>query len=311
MFSGPPPGLRPVLSEYMGAVQAFQSKQWRKSADQYLLAFRKLGKRAPWAHYILDGYTSLLTEEHTYPTDSDLATLRTVSRDKNRPLVVRTQAAFALGLSLWLRGDRDGAAEAYRKCVFMHESARAADKSFKLNSLPLGAPATAAAQLAANENLVRQNLAVLEGRGGLKSPGARDARRLSPGVPVNVRPFEEEGGRACDACRLERGQRKLKQCARCELAWYCDPECQRAAWRRGHKRVCHVGVAVGDTVVLGKLQSRPELNGKRGIVQEATEQEGRWAVELCDGGSRQISIAEKNLKRVRVAGMQPGMAVAD
>eukprot|EP00242_Pyramimonas_sp_CCMP2087_P008547 CAMPEP_0198214914 /NCGR_PEP_ID=MMETSP1445-20131203/45362_1 /TAXON_ID=36898 /ORGANISM="Pyramimonas sp., Strain CCMP2087" /LENGTH=206 /DNA_ID=CAMNT_0043890339 /DNA_START=249 /DNA_END=865 /DNA_ORIENTATION=+ len=32
--------------------------------------------------------------------------------------------------------------------------------------------------------------------------------------------------------------RILLRCSRCKAAMYCDPECQRAHWRDGHRRVC-------------------------------------------------------------------------
>ena len=41
--------------------------------------------------------------------------------------------------------------------------------------------------------------------------------------------------RMCNHCGKERG--KLI-CSRCRGARYCSEECQREAWRAGHKRVC-------------------------------------------------------------------------
>ena len=38
----------------------------------------------------------------------------------------------------------------------------------------------------------------------------------------------------CDHCGLSK---KVKNCARCKLARYCSPECQRANWSR-HKQTC-------------------------------------------------------------------------
>ena len=56
---------------------------------------------------------------------------------------------------------------------------------------------------------------------------------------------EEDGGaqskkkttttRVCDEC----GERvALHKCSRCKRARYCSAECQREAWRGGHKAVC-------------------------------------------------------------------------
>ncbi|KAK0236593.1 hypothetical protein EDD85DRAFT_578844 [Armillaria nabsnona] len=34
-------------------------------------------------------------------------------------------------------------------------------------------------------------------------------------------------------------ERALKQCSSCSNAYFCDPVCQRIAWRNGHKESCH------------------------------------------------------------------------
>jgi hypothetical protein len=43
----------------------------------------------------------------------------------------------------------------------------------------------------------------------------------------------------CGACKREAAG--LQRCARCKQAFYCNQECQRAAWRAGHKLECLAG----------------------------------------------------------------------
>ena len=56
---------------------------------------------------------------------------------------------------------------------------------------------------------------------------------------------------------------KLKSCARCRKVAYCSVECQTADWKARHKDECGKRLEVGETFLLCKLVSRPELNGCR------------------------------------------------
>jgi hypothetical protein len=62
----------------------------------------------------------------------------------------------------------------------------------------------------------------------------------------NVSLAEQENGtsavsrKACSHCgsKPAPGAKAFFQCARCAAAQYCGKECQKAAWKAGHKRVC-------------------------------------------------------------------------
>ncbi|KAI9031187.1 hypothetical protein DFJ74DRAFT_702213 [Hyaloraphidium curvatum] len=58
------------------------------------------------------------------------------------------------------------------------------------------------------------------------------------GYTYDIDPLE-----SCDQCRqtVEEGH-TLRRCARCRVAVYCGPDCQRAAWNDGHRDAC---VAIG------------------------------------------------------------------
>ncbi|KAI9034539.1 hypothetical protein DFJ74DRAFT_649825 [Hyaloraphidium curvatum] len=49
----------------------------------------------------------------------------------------------------------------------------------------------------------------------------------------------EDPEETCDRCRKPAPESgPLRRCARCRVTLYCGPECQRDAWRDGHKDVC-------------------------------------------------------------------------
>lgn len=41
---------------------------------------------------------------------------------------------------------------------------------------------------------------------------------------------------------------RLRRCARCQKARYCSAECQKAAWRAGHKSVCQSATVGSDSL---------------------------------------------------------------
>lgn len=44
---------------------------------------------------------------------------------------------------------------------------------------------------------------------------------------------------SCDHCgKVHQQQKSLRRCALCKAAWYCDKDCQTAAWKAGHKQAC-------------------------------------------------------------------------
>ena len=69
----------------------------------------------------------------------------------------------------------------------------------------------------------------------------------------------EVAGAACDRCGVARGYTKtgrLKACSRCSLAYYRCKECQKAAWKAGHREACRKPgeIKVDDWMVLRDLE---------------------------------------------------------
>ena len=58
-------------------------------------------------------------------------------------------------------------------------------------------------------------------------------RAVARGAPPGAGPGASRAGRTCSRCALP----AAVQCSRCKQA-YCDPDCQRADWRAGHRLEC-------------------------------------------------------------------------
>ena len=139
-----------------------------------------------------------------------------------------------------------------------------------------------------------------------------------------------------------------KQCGACEKVCYCSAACQKKHWRRkpdGHKAECklHVAakkktasigpahasssggnrddssggggriaqplvIAVGCRVRIEGIQSKPELNGTKGVVTQAVAaiKKMRWHVQLDDTGAV-VSLSESCLVPIAAAPKDHGI----
>lgn len=98
----------------------------------------------------------------------------------------------------------------------------------------------------------------------------------------------------------------MKVCTRCQFAYYCSPDCQRAAWKIGHKQTCRKPSErkVGDQMYLKDLQKRGDLNGRLIWLVEP-DGEDRWAVRVCfsqsDEEEANFSVGSDKLYHIRPA----------
>jgi tetratricopeptide (TPR) repeat protein len=110
------------------------------------------------------------------------------------------------------------------------------------------------------------------------------------------------GGDRCDRCGQPASENApLKRCARCQLAYYCSPECSKQAWKAGHKAACRAPgqFEVGDKVQVQGLVSQPQLNGSILEVRGAAPGgAGRIATALI-GGEVEKALKPENLRRLR------------
>ena len=53
--------------------------------------------------------------------------------------------------------------------------------------------------------------------------------------------FEGDDNTICTTCKKTTSDgKKFPACGRCKKAWYCSTSCQKEAWVKGHKSICHM-----------------------------------------------------------------------
>ncbi|KAJ3075284.1 hypothetical protein HDU98_008640 [Podochytrium sp. JEL0797] len=84
----------------------------------------------------------------------------------------------------------------------------------------------------------------------------------------------------CDSC----GERNstLKKCESCRTESYCSRECQRIAWKAGHKQICrpHDEIKRGDFVWVDGLTSSSDWNKDFALVDDFDDETGRGVEHL-------------------------------
>ncbi|XP_041374011.1 uncharacterized protein LOC121387067 [Gigantopelta aegis] len=53
--------------------------------------------------------------------------------------------------------------------------------------------------------------------------------------------FEGDGPEVCTQCgkkHVDNGGKMFPMCSKCKKAWYCSQNCQKIAWKKGHKKIC-------------------------------------------------------------------------
>ena len=302
------------------AVTAAQREEWRLAADKYLEATLKAPSK--WAenrYHIFHGYTTILRDSghNLSPTHADIKALKRMAKDEVEPILFRVEAGFTLGVLRWDSGEREKAAEHYRRVLDLAPTASSLETSRRVATT--GADGRSLQfQLVGeviNETVgtVRDNLNILENpRGAYIGPRSQDARVT--GIPMTPRGEPDPeilrrlavGGSECDCCHVKRNQvdqHELLRCGRCKNAYYCSSACQKQQWRAGHKQACRAPgqIEAGDYMKLKGLVSRPELNSRVGrVVRAAPGQSGRWEV-MVPGLSNSISVATEKLVHIRPA----------
>ncbi|KAK3249693.1 hypothetical protein CYMTET_40885 [Cymbomonas tetramitiformis] len=317
---------------------------WRACADAYKTGYELGAPDWHLGYCCVSGFTSVLRETHFPASTDDLSFLRQLGKAEDVPALHRAQAQFTYGLMKWLGGERESAARNYREAIAIGEKASASDRARK-ETLPDGAtqqyvPKTSGPVLDEVMQGARENLEVLEGQrtGPLskeESPpgttqGLAPLKRVhavpaGPGVHPAVMDQALEqlrvSGSSCDQCGRQRGGKgvasggeevNLRMCQRCKRVWYCSAECQRAAWKGGHKRNCRPWGqhSAGDRIQLkqGAVPLKPEYNGciveVVGKVAAAADEpsEGpmsEWEVQLLGSDGTTVRVLGKFMEPLR------------
>ncbi|KAF9643618.1 hypothetical protein BDM02DRAFT_3123174, partial [Thelephora ganbajun] len=59
----------------------------------------------------------------------------------------------------------------------------------------------------------------------------------------------------CANCHKELEKKDLKRCGQCGIVLYCSRECQKEAWKTGHKRTCQSHVINKNTMDPGTMEN--------------------------------------------------------
>lgn len=318
------------------AVHAFQSGNYRQSANKYLESFlASPGKYSENRWQIFHGYTSVLQDEYFTASQSDVVALQRIVEDKHELKLYRCEAAFTLGFS-WRLRDREESATCYRDAIRIGEKAPENERRKKVLATLTTPDGSAVTGLGVkpiggiiDEILAktRGNLSAMEH--GSKAPsqvrGSSSPPMRSNGTPMPYSNRQSEialgplptaftkeqgdfllsvGGERCDCCketRAAKGLKHLLQCSQCKRAFYCSSECQRQQWKAGHKKHCRKPgeIKPSDIRRINGIQSKPEINGKLVEVMAVDPNNAtRWQVRI-PGGDRSLSLAPDKLEQLR------------
>ncbi|CAJ1946425.1 unnamed protein product [Cylindrotheca closterium] len=317
-------------------VDSFSRGNYRLAATKYLQSFQASPDRWEVNRWqIFHGFTSILTEEYfTASLENDINPLKDIVEDNKELKLFRIEAAFATGLLLWMRGNREEAADYYRHAIQLAEKIPKQEKKHKLvatvesptgnhrlgfqsmGELIPGIVKVCTGNLQRMQAGISSNLPPPEH--GLRSDGTPfPSTQRFTGVPVGhvsddgsilsqaeVDKLIQVGGERCDCCgksREELGRLFLDRCSGCSKAYYCNRDCQMKQWKAGHKKWCRKpGVfKPGDYVRLHGLQSQPQFNGTVvQVVHEDPNAKGLFAVKI-QGGTKSVSISSEKMEQLR------------
>ncbi|KAJ1449552.1 hypothetical protein M885DRAFT_622476 [Pelagophyceae sp. CCMP2097] len=309
---------------------------WRQCADAYLEAYNVCGSNWPLRYNCLSGFASVLCEDHFKASPADLQALGKVGKDVAAPRLDRVKAHFSRGYARKALGDREGAARSYRCCIEVSEAASAADRrrtvilpnvatrqyapspcgpifdgllaTARDNLAPMerrGVPMDVLAMAGAMAHRYRQNLACGHDPAAAEKEAFENCRPRFIGRGLNddvvLSRLTTVGGATCDCCGAARpAGASLLCCARCRLAFFCDKECFRKAWKKGHKAACRAPgeVRAGDRVLLVGVPGCEDWVVE--ALRERADAPGNWDVCSVGGNAGEAqSVNVAHIKRLR------------
>lgn len=311
------------------AVQAYHNGQYRKSADEYLLAFQICPMKTELNMWqILHGYISILNEKWFTPTQNDRDALKAIRDDHLELKLYRVQAGFTLALFHYDMGNRFDTAEGYREVLRIGEKKSKPDDKEKMLEIRTRPDGSSQIELKPMDDITndileqcQKNLDQLTSKKGWNPKGTFSQlptpRMRSDGTPVPdsrrkifscyLRDgilMEDEfdelvkvSGCECDYCK--KSDVKLSLCSKCKMAFYCSRVCQKKQWMRGHQKYCRKDgeFQTNDYAILYGLKSKPELNGTMVKIVGPADKPGR--LEVAISFQQRISVLSENLRRVR------------
>lgn len=277
-------------------------------------------------HLFLWSYAALLRDDtqpgNIAPTADDVSALRRIAKDARKPIVERVHAQLICGDALWHRGAHDDIAKAANRALELAARATQAHRAERMMVLHGEGHRfdTAGELIDVDVERCKKILAWLSA-GDITlyddshaSPPAEIARYHPRRVTwpivwhtdadraahqVAMRNAFKDRSAACSHCGA--GGSKLQRCAKCRLAYYCSPACQRAGWA-AHRPHCRTPGEhrAGDIVRLQAVEDRPTLNGQLFcVLRQDLNKAGCWLLQhQGHEGLEAVSVHEHSMRHV-------------
>ncbi|KAJ3066961.1 hypothetical protein HDU98_009794 [Podochytrium sp. JEL0797] len=306
----------------------------RESVEAFKQAYTLLSSYDGIAWICLFNLSNIFEEHRHVANSSDAAFFRTIQTNPRAPTLHRAISASCAGLICYMLGDREAVVNQLRRIVSLCEKLT----NDELDSqICVGMdPATRSPEmvtvrahledpesfLSLAKKMMHERITGVRGEGSsgdfrqqMVMVGQMSEERRAfelPRLQTARGPTHVDVGQKCDECLVSgRNERvelvcSLKKCQRCLSKYYCSPECQRAAWGSGHKKMCR---APGDFVKFDlvrvhglKNERYTFMNGNmfeiRGPAPAlSTSGEARWIVSYL-GGGKEVIMKPSNLTRV-------------
>ncbi|GKY92553.1 hypothetical protein MPSEU_000225600 [Mayamaea pseudoterrestris] len=295
----------------------------RRAATLLWEAFRKCPSSWTCGRYnMFSMYVSALSEDtSSKPTRKDLKNLQSVLDDEMELKIFRVAAGQALGLFYGsVFHEHEDAADFFRQAISLADAVSERElKECNAHSISndgsdirntLGElRSNCKANLNAMENPAMHRFRVgeppnLPSTFHQRSDGTiAETKPYLMDLPSNDPNRAKVGGSDCDHCLktlAELAIPRLSICTRCKMAYYCSKECQKAAWRKGHKVACRAPDQRerGDLMRLLPLGTEEEHVSKLVTLVEQLAN-GQWQVKLTTAPHETLIVDSDRLAHIR------------
>ena len=271
------------------AHEAIQRGDYVTAVDHYWRAFEAAALEEDgqsvelrWVYFGYFCNIMLASKSYASPAKAHIKNLKSLSRRVGEAPIYRAKALYILGMLIGRKGKDEDAADYFREAVQVVDSANPNEKQ----QLVFANPDFVRAEKLLSETK-QKALDILNKLDHSRPWSDWENFSTSPrgvGVPKDRPDLMKRtavGGDKCDTCGKtprQAGLARLQVCQRCKLACYCSRDCQRKAWKAGHKLACRKPdeIKVGDVMQLVDIP----VSGQLVQVLSRDNQENHWLVQL-------------------------------
>ena len=316
----------PYFGTFIEAGELFDRQEYRRAADLYWEVFEAATSQSLWGPGRIEAfhcYVRVPTKHHHLVSKKDYQRVKAVFSDPAELAIMRLTASNYLMLfpdSRYL--SREEKLEIQREAVLIEATPDELSRKVAF-----------ANQDGANVKVVQalfqfaRECALRDQNGNQQGMVPHSERNLQHSLEIVPESKDADlfrrttvvGGLECDFCHKtvqELGVTCLTRCGRCKATYYCSKECQRSAWKDGHKMACRSpnSLVVGDLMRICGHKDRADLNGRlvrllapdKSNAATATSAD-QWQVSLYaeleagDDTTKVFLVMAKNLAHIRPA----------